>query len=179
MSSELLRHVLRQLERFPQAEFRESELAKAPEAMAELVSQKILRFVQSDPEQARYPCPEPGPECTDRVVSSINGRLLAVCTCPAEKEPIELSRSDLRRWRVDLGQIAERFQKANGLTGEPEHLEDRLCFIGDKQQEGMSLAFALGLFRDDRQALPYLRELSLLLSGRRYDRFVVVCPSFM
>ncbi len=178
MSSELLRHVLRQLERFPEAEFRESELAEAPEAMAELASQKILRFVQSDPEQTTYPCPEPGPECTDRVVSCINGRLLAVCTCPAEKEPIELSRPDLRRWRVDLGEIAQRFQEANGLTGEPEPLEDRLLFIGEKRQDDLSLAFALGLFRDDRQALRYLRELPLLLSPRPYDRIVVVCPSF-
>lgn len=177
MPESLLTYLLKHLALFPGARFLESDLrARCAEGFARLVEQRLLRFVQTDPDQATYPCPTPWAEGCDRVVSRVQDRLWAVCTCPANEPPIPLSPEDLNRWRVDLEALARRFREANGLRGNSADLDGRVFFLGETQRDGLSVAFALGLI-DDREALARLKALPNLLS-RQCDRFVVACPSF-
>jgi hypothetical protein len=171
-------HLLGHLALFPGARFLESDLsARCAEGFARLVEQRLLRFVQTDPDQATYPCPTPWAEGCDRVVSRVEDRLWAVCTCPANEPPIPLSPEDLNRWRVDLQAVTRRFREANGLRGNSEDLDGRMFFLGETQRDGLSNAFALGLI-DDREAVTRLKALPNSLS-RQYDRLVVACPSFV
>jgi hypothetical protein len=179
LPDELLRFILGRIEHFPEAVFWESELrAISDQEFEQLKNEKLLRFVQTDLDEAAYPCPTAVAECTDRVLMQQAGKLLAVCPCPAAASVIELLPSDIRRFRVDLLELGERFQLANGFTGTPSALEDRLFLLGQMEEEGMSTAFVLAFLADEREGLPLLRQLPLLLSGLRGGRFCVVCPSF-
>lgn len=178
MPDDLLRHIFERLEAFPQAAFWESELrAISGQEFERLKQQKMLQFVQTDIDEATYPCPTPAAECTDRVLMRQASKLLAVCPCPAEEQPIELALKDIRRWEVDVDQIVTRFHETNGLQGTPGPIEERLFYLGEAKRQGLSVAIVLALIDDDRTAVLWLANVPKLVPAN--DRFVAVCPRYI
>jgi hypothetical protein len=94
-----------------------------------------------------------------------------------EVEPLLLSRADLVQWTLDLKGFALRIQEANGLTGKPEALSDRLYFVGEQDEEEGRTAFVLTLVSCEDMALEKLMALPGLLP-RGYGRTLALCPSF-
>lgn len=76
-----------------------------------------------------------------------------------EAEPIPLTTDELSRCRLDLHELAFRFQEANHLGGVPCPLDERLFFLGERKMNGQLIAFVLALFSDSRQARQHLTAL--------------------
>lgn len=95
-----------------------------------------------------------------------------------EAELIPLTMEDLARWRLDLQELALRFQETNCLRGAPCVLDERLFFLGEAKMDGQLVAFVLALVSEPRQARQHLTALPGYLSGA-HDRIAAVCPSYL
>jgi hypothetical protein len=166
--------MLRELEHLPTALFSERELKdRFPEEFERGRRERLIQRVAVPPGTT---------SCTTadgrrHTVIPEGAGFLALDEDGPEAEPVHLTIADLARWRLDLGVLAQRFQGANGLSGKEGALDSRLYFLGDTRRDGLSVAFALGLLCERKSALIHLRALPNSLS-HRYDRFVVMSPSF-
>jgi hypothetical protein len=95
-----------------------------------------------------------------------------------EAEPIPLTIEDLSRWRLDLQELALRFQETNCLRGVPCVLDERLFFLGEAKMDGQLIAFVLALFSGSRQAGQHLTALPGYLPGG-HDRILAISPSYL
>lgn len=165
--------MLARLERSPAAVFYEREiLERFP---AEFDSAKHEGLLKLAPGGASY---SHGLSQPRSLLVREDGTFEAYDEEDVEVDPILLTTTDVRRWRLDLGSLALGVQEVNQLAGVPQPLDDRLYFLGDRKIDGQAVACVLGLLPNDQLALERLRGLPNLLSNR-YDRFIVLCPTFV
>jgi hypothetical protein len=166
--------MLGRMEKSPSAVFYERELAQHfPEAFERAKREKLLSRVVMKADVGSYSHGLSRPYTLIRD----GDRFEAFDDEDPEADIIELTPDDLAQWRLDLGVLAQRFQGANGLSGKEGALDSRLYFLGDTRRDGLSVAFVLCLLCERKSALIHLKALPNSLS-HRYDRFVVVSPSF-
>jgi hypothetical protein len=165
--------MLARMEKVPFAVFPERDLiARDPAEFERLKRERLVRRLPGAGVGDSYSGPS-GRLLT--VVANPDGSLEAIDDEDPEFGPVPVEPADSSSWQLDLEAVARRVQQANGLSGQPEPLDDRLFFLGEAEHDGLRVAFILGLFPDASSAWPLLAGLpSLLPSG--YGRIVVVTP---
>jgi hypothetical protein len=177
LAESLLAFVLRRLSDFPQATFRESELRQqSADDFDAAVSRRLLRFVQTDLASEIYPCSSPHCEGSGRSIALVGEAYWAVCSCLAREPQVNLTKTDLQHWRVDIDRLCSAIRSENALTGESEGVDERLVYVGKTTRGGQTFGILLGLF-GVRQARLHLRGLPRQLLDS-HDRLVVLCAGF-
>lgn len=169
----MIRWMLTRLERDPHAVFQERDLKSRDEAEFEQLRRgRLVRRLPGVGVGDSYSDPS-GRLLT--VVANPDGSLEAIDDEDPEFGPVPVEPADSSLWQLDLEALARRVQQANGLSGQPEPLDDRLFFLGEAEHDGLRVAFILGLFPDGSSAWPLLAALPGLLPFG-YGRIVVVSP---
>lgn len=177
LSEPLFRHVLEQVEKFPETTFTETELRKISSAgFDEMLRKKLLKYQQSDSEQETFPCPTPCEVGCDRVIDTVLGKCRAICPEYSEVKPISLTKSDLSKYIFDVDKLISIIRSKNQLLGSTNRINDRIAFVGEKSVGQKRVAVILGLFRNGKEAEAVLLGLSNQISIR--DRTIVLLPFF-
>jgi len=93
-----------------------------------------------------------------------------------DEDPVGVSSADVVRWSLNLAALAESFRDANGLTGVPGPLDERLYYLGLTTRKPVT-AVVLGLLAEP-DAIGRLLALPALLPPGS-ERILVACPSFL
>ncbi len=165
----MIRWMLERLERDPHAVFYEKEiLERFPANFDAAVKSRLLRRVPIG-QTYGYGLPRP------RMLEDLGGGTYeAIDDEDPEEAPILLTEADVRRWRLDLYEVAGAFRNRNGLTGEVGSLGDCLYYLGEAQGVGV----VLGLMHEPKGAQAILLSLAALVP-KKHMRTLVVCPRFV
>lgn len=174
----LLNYLLENVSRFPGCEFWATELQERfGGAMDRLVASRLLRPLPIVAGKLIYPCrTKVVCEAAGREVVETGGRMWAVCTCPAEEPPHEIAPRDLQRYGLDVSQLAHSIATKNNLRGQSRELENRMWFLGDCELDGQSVAWVLGLLRDEDESLSLIESLLARLPTS-YQTLIVLTAS--
>jgi len=177
LSDPLLKHVLGQVEKFPEATFTETELRKiSPDGFQEMLKNRLLKYQQSDPDKETFPCPTPCEKGCDRVIGNIHGSFQAICPEHSSVKPISLAKSDLERYIFDIDRLMAEIKKKNQLVGFASKISERIRFVGERSMGQKHVSVVLGLFRNGKEADAVLLGLSNQISI--HDRTIVLLPFF-
>jgi hypothetical protein len=165
--------MLERLEKTPTAVFSQRELENRFEgAFANARREKLVRRVPI--EDGSLACFHGG-----RLLTLIqeSGRLVAFDDEDVNFDPVELDPREFVFWQLDFEALGRRVQKANGLSGRPEVLDERLYYFGEVRHPDARVSLVLGLFHAPVLAMRVLRQLANfhLLAG---SRTVVITPTF-
>jgi hypothetical protein len=172
---ELTTHILRRLEAFPDATFRESELASvSKESFDALVREGNLLFDRYDKNGDAYISDHMGDGDNERFLRIKDGQISAFSTDP-EVATLHLTKPEITYYRFDRTRFIDRLKNANDLKGEADpSLSDRLSYIGTDFITNS--AVLLGFFNDEKEVSDEL--LSLWSKIPPHDNALVICPSF-
>jgi hypothetical protein len=175
LSDPLFRHVLGQVEKYPETTFSETELRKiSSDGFQEMLKGRFLKYQQSDPDKETFPCPMPCDKGCDRVIGKIGGSYRAICPGDSSVQPIILANGDLNRYIFDVDKLLSIISSKNQLVGQTSQINDRILFIGGKSIGQDRVAVMLGLFKNGREAESILLGLNNEIPV--YDRTVILLP---
>ena len=177
LSDPLFRHVLEEVEKFPEATFTETELRKiSTDGFEEMLKCKLLKYQQSDPDKETFPCPTPCEKGCDRVIGNIRGSYRAICPEHSDVKPVPLAKNDLTRYTFDIDRLLAEIRKKNQLVGLASKITERIHFVGERSIGQEHVSVVLGLFRNGKEAEAMLLGLSNQISI--HDRTIVLLPFF-
>ena len=178
LASNLLQHILRELEKSPSRLFRASELKQISISdFNHLVKERLLVYHQYDPNGDFYPCPSRCSATCDRVIGRIRGKWEAICQDgEADTKSIPLSQDDIEKYYFDIDRFAEIIRSDNNLADSLSKLDDRLYFIGFLNIKSKSTAIILALCNNSKTTGILL--LSIPSQIARYQAGIVLMPFF-
>lgn len=180
LSNPLLIDILRRLEQFPNAHFWGASLkTQFPKDFEVLCSAGLLRIHRSNPPDDSSPCPS-GSSCeaASRDVVETNGKLWAVCTCPAEQPPILVTRDQLYRYAFDIAAFVRLLRDGNGLGGHQIRLTDRFTLAGELTVDDRAAVWVFALLAQTEESVTLLDSLRARLP-RSVGSIVVLTPSYI
>lgn len=175
MFDDLTTHILKRLEAFPDATFRESELASvSKDRFDSLVKEGDLVFDRYDKNGDAYCSDHMGDGDNDRVLRIKGGQISAFSTDP-EVATLQLTKPEITYYKFNQARLIDGLKNSNDLQGEADpSLSDRLSYIGTDFTT--NTAVLLGFFDDEKEASDEL--LSLWSKIPLHDNALVICPSF-
>lgn len=177
LTDPLLRYVLGQVEKSPQATFTEAELRRvSSDEFEALVKAKLLKYKKSDPDQETFPCPTPCDKGCDMVIGKVREGYEAICQGHSDVKPIPLAEGDLKRYAFDIDSFLAKVKKKNQLVGMTHAINDRVFFVGERTIAEKRIGVFLAFLRNKREADSALLGLSNQI--RTYQRTLVLLPLF-
>jgi hypothetical protein len=168
-------HILKRLEAFPDATFRESEAIRISKSSFErLVKDKMLEFSHRDEDGSTYFSDRSGDAGIQRTLRIRNQKITAFST-ESDVETLVLGKSETEYYRFNLDKLINQIRKQNKLEEEVDSIGDRLFFIGSSQVSDGRIGIYLGLFDGPNDLGKDLKGLPN--SVARYDRHIVITPS--
>jgi hypothetical protein len=167
-------HILRRLEAFPDATFRESELISVSKSFFdEMLKDKMLEFSHRDGDGDSYFSDRSGDGGVQRTIRIRNKKISAFST-ESGVETIQLEETETVYYRFNLGKLIDLIRSHNKLEEAIDHISDRLSFVGSLQIADGRVSIYFGLFDDVDDFGKELKGLPN--SVGRYVRHIVICP---
>lgn len=174
MSDVLLGHILKRLEAFPDALFRESEIVGiSKKSFNQLVKDNYLEFDHYDRDGDSYFSDRMGDGGIGRTIRIRNNRITAFSSEP-DVSTLELAKPEITYYRFNLSKFLKQIYDQNALEEQSNAIDERIHFIGSKDEGGgrVGIYFALHDSSEDLE----MALLALPNTANRYAQYVVVSP---
>ncbi len=176
MFDELTARILKRLEAFPDATFRESELTAISKKLFDsLVKKETLVFDRYDKNGSSYFSDHMGDADNERILR-INGDKISAFSGDPEVATIQLTKPEITYYRFVWDGLTQSIRSKNALYKNNAGVTERIHFIGAKDILRQRVGIYLGLFGDEREATDEL--LGLRSKTDPYHRYYVLCPTY-
>jgi hypothetical protein len=170
----LMAHVLKRLEAFPDAMFRESELvAISKKSFNQLVKDGSLEFNHYDKNGSSYFSDRIGDGGVERTVRIRNNKVAAFSP-EADVATLELTKPEITYYRFNINKLIGQIRTQNKLEEQMDLVSDRLFFVGSAETTDGRVSIYLGLFDSVDSAENSVRGLPRRVST--YARYIVITP---
>jgi len=171
----MMAHILKRIEAFPDATFRESELIGiSKKSFDQLVKNGFLEFDHYDGDGDSYFSDRIGDGEIQRTIRIRNNIVTAFST-EEGVSTIELAKPEITYYRFNLDRLIQDIKRINSLSGKVRRIDERLCFVGEFDSGKRQIAVYLGLFSDFDQASALL---GLKLKDKQYEQALILCPEY-
>ena len=170
----LIMHILKRLEAFPDATFRESELIGiSKRSFNHLVKEGYLEFDHYDEDGDSYFSDRIGDGDVQRTIRIRTDKVTAFST-EEGVSTIELAKPEITYYRFNLNKLIDQIRTENQLEEKIDDIDERLHFIGSKDEGGgrVGVYFALYDSPEDLETALF----ALPNTANRYVQYVVISP---
>jgi hypothetical protein len=142
-------HILRRLEAFPDATFRESELVGiSKQFFDQMVRDGFLEFDHYDKDGDSYFSDRMGDQGVERTIRLRNDRITAF-SAESDLATLELTKLETTYYRFNFDKLFQCIYKENNLSGASSKISERIIFIGLFNSSGKKVSVLFGLFDDE------------------------------
>lgn len=171
----LMTHILKRLEAFPDATFRESELVDiSKKAFNQLVKDGYLEFDHYDEDGDSYFSDRIGDGDVQRTIRIRSGKVTAF-SVEEGVSTIELAKPEITYYSLNLNKLIGQIYAENQLEEEIDDVDDRLHFIGSKDEGGGRVGVYFALYASHRDLETAL--FALPNTANRYAQYFVISPA--
>ncbi len=171
----LTTHILKRLEAFPDATFRESELVDiSKKAFTQLVKEGYLEFDHYDEDGDSYFSDRIGDGDVQRTIRTRNNKVTAF-SVEEGVSTIELAKSEITYHRFSLNKLVDQIRTQNQLEEKIDDVDDRLHFIGSKEEGGGRVGIYFALYDSPKDLETAL--FALPNTANRYVQYFVISPA--
>jgi len=170
----LTAHILKRLEAFPDATFRENELVDiSKKFFNQLVKQGFLEFDHYDEDGDSYFSDRMGDGDVQRTIRIRSGKVTAF-SVEAGVSTIELAKPEITYYRFNSNKLIDQIRTQNQLEEQVDQIGERLFFVGSTETTDGRVSVYLGLFDSSEELEGSVRGLPGRVST--YARYVVITP---
>ncbi len=167
-------HILKRFEAFPDATFRESELADiSKRSFNQLVKDGYLEFDHYSHDGDSYFSDRVGEGGVERILKIRKDKISAYSSDP-DIATIELTKDEISYYRYNLPRLIQDIKQVNSLSGKVRKIDERLYFIGEFDSGKRRIGVYFGLFSDHEQASALL---GLKQRDKQYEQALILCPA--
>ena len=171
----LVTHILKRLEAFPDATFREIELVDISKRLFnQLVKEGFLEFDHYDKDGDSYFSDRIGDSGVERTIRIRNDKITAFSS-EADVATLELAKPETTYYRFNLDKLIDQIYTQNKLEEQADITSERMRFVGSKDVAGGRVGVFFALHDSPERLETAL--LALPNTGNKYARYVVMSPS--
>ena len=137
-------HLLKRIEAFPDATFRESELAGiSKRQFDQMVKDGFIEFDHYDKEGDLYFSDRIGDQGVERTIRVRNNKITAF-SVESDVAMIELTKLEITYYRFNFDKLFQCLHKENNLSGSLSRISERIVYIGHFDSLGKKISVLLG-----------------------------------
>lgn len=167
-------HILKRLEAFPDATFRESELVGVSKQSFDQMSRDgSLEFDHYDGDGDSYFPDRMGDQGVERTIRVRKDKITAF-SIESDVATLELTKPETTYYRFNLNKLIDQIRMKNKLEEQIDSVEERLIFVGSLDSSGARNGFFLGLFDSEDELAQSL--VGLPNNAGKYAWYIVLSP---